>query len=176
MRVFSFRDLKIIPQLSHMTERDMLKLENDEVILPILEELGFDIRYPILYVPSKHRDLQGKVGVGYRACGTITTNREFLNSHLCEPIDRVIATAQYDMSLTEQLSQLMGTSSIDFSQSVSSMDYGEDNVLADDDVEPDYEEIELQLRMLEMIRDEIRGNPYREDGALKTPEDYHVVA
>ena len=167
MRAMSFRDLKLIPQLSHLSEIEMLFTANDELVNACLYELGFDPKAPILYIPSKHRDMQNKVAVGFRAVGQITTDRKFLRSALCTPVERLIAASRTDMSLTYELAKLMG-SSIEFKDDGA---FGEAPEF-DGTVEPDYLKIEKEIKDLEDLRDHIRGCAYNESGALKMPYEY----
>ena len=46
--------------------RMMLQPDMDAVVLPILHELGIDVRKDIYITAVKHRDLQNNVGIGYR--------------------------------------------------------------------------------------------------------------
>jgi hypothetical protein len=170
-RVFSFRDLQLIPELSEYNEIELLHPSMDDLVNSFLSQLGFNIHQSVLYVPALHRDMQGNVGVGFRAVGSITTSREFLNSKLCSPIERLIAASTYDMSLTKELSKLMGSSVSLFTRAD-----GEDPDFPEELVEPDCEDISNQIAMLEALRDDIRGTPYNEWGALKTPEEYKVAA
>lgn len=168
-RVFSFRDLQRIPALSNLTEIQLLAIERDDLINSYLGKLGFDLNKAILYSPAKHRDLSGKVGVGFRAVGDINpNNREFLNSKLCQPIERLVAASKYDMSLTRELAKLMGsTVELKDDQAVE-----EDDGFPDELIEEDYDAVEAEILVLENIRDMIRGSPYNEHGALKTPSEY----
>lgn len=169
-RVFSFRDLQRIPALKGLTETQLLSIERDDLVNQYLAELGFDITKAILYVPAKHRDLSGKVAVGYRAVGDINQDRKWLNSSMCLPIERLIAASKTDMSLTRELAKLMG----------SNVDLRDDGVVEepedfpDELTEPDADDVAHQILILESIRDQVRGSPYNEQGALKTPQEYQV--
>lgn len=170
-RVFSFRDLKLIPELAPFNEIELLHPKMDALVNKYLSQLGFNLNQSVLYVPALHRDMQGNVGIGFRAVGSITTSRDFLNSRLCSPIERLIAASTYDMSLTKELSKLMGSSVSLFSRAD-----GEDPEFPEELVEPDHEDVQKQVAFLETLRDEIRGSPYNEYGALKTPDEYKVAA
>lgn len=168
-RVFSFRDLQRIPALSSLTEIQLLAIERDDLVNQYLGQLGFDLNKAILYVPAKHRDLAGKVAIGYRAVGDIDPHdREFLNSSLCLPIERLVAASKTDLSLTRELAKLMG----------STVELKDDHAVEDDDgypdelIEEDCDSVQEEILMLENIRDMIRGSPYNEHGALKTPREY----
>lgn len=168
-RVFSFRDLQRIPALAGLTEVQLLSVERDDLVNTQLAQLGFDIRKPILYVPAKHRDLTGKVAMGYRAVGDIDPhNREFLNSSVCLPIERLIAASKTDMSLCRELAKLMG-SNVDLRDD--SMEE-EPEDFPDELTETDEEAVYHEILILENIRDQVRGSPYNEHGGLKTPMEY----
>jgi hypothetical protein len=166
-RVFSFRDLQLIPEISEYTELELLAPIRDGMVNKYLALLGFNIQAPILYVPAKHRDMQNKVGIGFRAVGEITQDREFLNSKLCSPIERLIAASYYDMSLTRELARMMGVGA-EFRRDID----GEDEDYPDSEIEPDMLQVQAEILMLKNIRDSIRGTPYNEAGALKTPGEY----
>lgn len=171
-RVLSFRDLQRIPALSHLREPDMLSIANDALINSYLAVLGFNINASILYEPAKHRDMTNKVGVGYRAVGTITQDRTYLNSPMCTPIERMIAASQTDMSLTRELAKLAGTNShSDLTDSRAASSGGEGGQEFDY-TEPDCDDIAKQIQYLIELRDTIRGCPYNEYGSLKTPQEY----
>ena len=173
-RIFSLSDLQLIPELRGMSEFDMIHPKNDSLINKYLAQLGFNTNMPILYVPNKHRNMQNKVVVGYRAVGEITQDREFLNSRFCSPIERVIAASRMDISLTRELSKLMGTSSIDFSNSALNSPLDDYETQGSSEyIESDAEEVASQISVLESIRDSVRGSPYNEYGNLKHTSEYY---
>lgn len=173
-RVISFRDLiSTVPWLQCYTEIEMLDLTMDGLVNQALGELGFNLHNAILYVPAKHRDLAGKVGIGFRAVGEINQDRAFLNSHLCLPIERLVAASQYDMSLTKELAKLMGTTTADLRDTaIMDMTQYDDDRPASEYEESDADQVALEVLNLEKIRDEIRGHKYNEWGALKCPREY----
>jgi hypothetical protein len=170
-RVFSFSDLRLIPELSRYNEISLLSPKLDGTVNGYLAKLGFDITQAIQYIPAKHRNMQGKVVIGYRAVGTINRDREFINSPFCSTIERLIAASTYDMSLTRELAKLMG----------SSVQLKDDDAVEMDEnypeewVEADFEEVQARIRTLEVLRDRIRGSMYNEYGALKRPYEYQEV-
>jgi hypothetical protein len=168
-RNFSFRDLRRIPELAKFTEVELLDPSKDELVNQALVQLGFNINAPILYVASQHRDLAGKVEVGFRAVGEISSDPAYLNSRLCPLIERLIWAAQKDPSLARELAKMMG-------HSVNLDDDATDeaNDFPDSDIEPTYEVVQLQIEALTFLRDEIRGSPYNEQGNLKTSAEYQV--
>lgn len=167
-RVFSFRDLKLIPEFSGKTEREMVRLECDALMNEALSQLGFSLRAPILYIPSLHRDLQGRVAIGYRAVGQINEDPAYLNSPLCPLIERLIVAARKDPSLAAELSRMIG----------GGVNLDDDNAadvvkdMDEADVEPDWQRNERYIRELTEFRDMVRGSPYNEAGSLKLPSEY----
>lgn len=89
-------------------EVTLLNKENDPIVIPILHELGIDVRKSIHIMAVKHRDLQDNIGIGYRYYGTIRTDRQWINSPLCDLTERVAISAFSDLSLTRELCGLMG--------------------------------------------------------------------
>lgn len=167
-RVFSFSDLRLIPELSIYSELALLYPQRDPLVNKYLGKLGFDITQAIQYIPAKHRNMQGKVVIGYRAVGIISQDREFINSPLCSTIERLIAASRSDMSLTRELAKLMG----------SNVQLKDDDAMEVDEnypeewLEPDHEEVFKRIQTLEQIRDRIRGSQYNVYGALKKPYEY----
>lgn len=168
-RVFSFRDLKLIPELSSLSEYQMLHPKNDAVVNKYLGQLGFNMNAAIQYIPAKHRDMQGNVGIGYRAVGEITQSRDFINSPLCSTIERLIAASLKDMSLTAELSKLLGNS-VEFTTEDA---IDEDDSYPPEWVEPDYKKVEEQIKEMVAYRDVVRGSAHNERGELKKPGEYY---
>lgn len=166
MRTFSFRDLRLIPELGQYNEIYLLRPCMDRLMFDALAQLGFDMARPIQYVPTKHRDLQKKVAVGFQAVGYVTQDRAFLKSPLCTIEERLIAASYIDMSLARELANLMGSSS-----AFNAIPTGdtEDPDFPDELIEPDYEQVKQEILTLEKIRDQVRTNQYNEFGALKSP-------
>lgn len=155
-KTISFRDLKLIPELSHYNEIELIHPNLDETVKKYLGQLGFDTDYEIQYVPSKHRDMQGKIAVGFQAVGEISINRNFINSPLCDVTDRMVAASYADPSLTREMAGMMGSSTN--YQSLLEDDAVEDSGEYDAaDVEDDYEWVMTQIKQLEMVRDQVRG-------------------
>ena len=171
MKSISFRDLKLVTTLSHLTELDMLHPKNDALVYGVLDNLGFDIEYPILYLANKHRDMRNKVGVGFRAVGEINIQRKHIEAIYTDLTTRLAASAYTDPSMTIELAELAGKT-ID----IKSFSDGEDSPHAEDVpsdmIEPSYLDVLNQMKLLESIRDNIRGCMYNEKGSPKTLEEY----
>lgn len=171
-RTVSFRDLLVCSKLAHIkNEIELLSIENDAVMASILGQVGFDIEYPITYVPVKHRDMQNKVAVGFMAVGDISINRSFVNSYLCSTVERMIAASYSDPSLTRELGALMGHH-VNYRSLLEDDAEWSGEELPDEMLEPDRHEVARQIASLIEIRDTIRGSQYNESGDLKTYEEY----
>lgn len=171
-RVISFRDLMVCSQLSHIkNEVELLSIANDDLVSSILDKIGFDVDYPILYVPSKHRDMQNKVAVGFMVVGEISLNRSFVNSFLCSATERMIAACYTDPTLTKELSRLSGNR-VNYQAMLQDGVEGEGDELPEDMLEPDRHVVAAQIAQLIEIRDAIRGNYYNEAGDIKTFAEY----
>jgi len=110
-KAVSFRDaLLCLDYLGHkdLNEVKLLQKDMDAIVLPVLHELGIDVRKSIHIMAVKHRDLRNNVGIGYRYYGTIRTDRQWINSKLCDLTERVAISAFSDLSLTRELCSLMG--------------------------------------------------------------------
>lgn len=171
-KCISFTDLKLISQLSHMSEIEMLSIENDNIMLYYLDKLGVDVQYPTMYLPSRHRNMQGKVVVGFRACGEIQHNRAFTKSDYCLPMERVAITGQYDRSLTQELASLSGTTLNHDAFHEDQIDDSANDPYLDEYVEASWKATEREIKVLEELRDFIRGPLYNEAGSPKSRDEY----
>lgn len=168
-RVFSFADLLRIDALSGFTERALLYIENDELVNHYLRKLGFNLSRPIQYLPAKHRTLDGKIVVGFRAVGDVSSNPVFLRSKLCSSAEYLVAVSKRDNALMQLMNNLS-----DGAGGLASIADDLPWVAADN--EPDASKIALQLELMIAERDSIRGNPYREDGSLWYPGELESPA
>jgi hypothetical protein len=167
MKTISVTDLKLIPQLAHLRMLDFINPTNDELIAPYLKQLGFDLDYPIEYLARQHRNLQGKVVIAYMIAGEVECNSAFLHSPLATVEDRIIAAGYRDLSLASQLSKSLSTSR--------EYDSGIVEGFPPDLVNPDEDEILMQIRVLEDLLLEVRGEPFKNDGSRKTLAEQHVA-
>ena len=159
----SLRDVKIIPQFSALSELEMINPMYDNAIKEILKHVGFDVEYPIEYVPSIHRDMQNNVGLGFRVVGEVDCNRKWLSSPLCDLTSILVAASYLDISLMRELAE-MCIKSPDYE----SLDWEDVNICergsyGDEPMnieEEGWQEVEEEIRMLERMRDIIRGDCY----------------
>ena len=89
MRNISLRDLMLADSLSHIkSEVELINPKNDVVVNYVLTEIGFDVRQPVEYIPSFHRDMQGKAAVGYQAVGEYMVDPRY--NKFIDTMDRII--------------------------------------------------------------------------------------
>jgi hypothetical protein len=168
-RVLSFRDLRLIPELAQYNEIELLNPELDSLVNSFLAKLGFDLDYGVMYEPSKHRDMQGKVGIGFRVIGELDINRNVVNSSLCGIEDRLAVAAYLDPTFIKEISPMLG-SRIDY-KAFQDEPASDTDDYAPDYTEDDYEAVSSQLKLLTQLRDDIRGSIYNEAGDIKAPND-----
>lgn len=162
MRSLSVRDLLVAEELSHIkNEIDLIHPQNDELVKFILHQIGFDTRHEIQYIPSLHRDLKGKVAVGFQVVGEYSTDHKYRK--FMDTLDRVIICGMKDISLGRELAAMMG------SQLQYHNDPEADNVSdaelenmgftegdGGDDAQEGYEELRREIEQLKMICASIR--------------------
>lgn len=172
-RTVSFRDLLVCEELAHIkNEVELVHPANDALMESILRKVGFDVDYPVVYVPSKHRDMQNKVAVGFQAVGEISINRDFINSPMCSVTERMVAASYSDRSLTRELAQL-SAGQVSYKAITDDADYGdEEDDFPNECIEEDYEYVSSQIKQLEQLRDTLRGTMFNEAGDLKTFAEY----
>lgn len=172
-RSVSFRDLRLTPTLEQFNEIDMLNIYKDDVMKGVLAACAFDVNQPVLYVPSQHRDMQGKVAVGFVAVGEISLKAEFRMNGMLNMTERLVAAGRRDVSLAKEMAELSGLSR---NYTPTECDDDETDGLADDQLEPDWLFVENQIKVLTELRDFIRGPCFTAAGGLKTYSDYAEYA
>lgn len=172
MKYISVYDLQVIPELSKLSVFDLVHPDNDKVVYPFLEIMGFDTEYPIHYTVSQHRTMSNKVKIGYVLRGEVNINRQHLTGAWSTTIDKLVAADYQGGGLLNELLSLQNTS-LDYSAFHSAKEADPTSLeqfplcLTN----PDEEIILAQIKQLENILLDIRGNPYAEDGNLKMPKD-----
>lgn len=154
----SFRDILTIPALKHLREIDLLDPVYDVLTYPFIHAMGIDTVYPVSITVNLHRDLNNKVGVGYRYTGMMRRDREFVNSGFCDIVSRVSIAMAKDKSLGDHLCELLGKT-VDFEKAALETDIDqlerEPESMCDD---ADYVKNNLLIKTLEDVRDCVRGN------------------
>lgn len=174
MRTISMRDLRLITTLAPYNEIELVSPTMDDIMEPILDKLGFDTDYGILYEPNLHRDMQNKVAVGFRVIGELQCNRSFVNSDLCSTYERIAISSYSDRSLTQELCGLLGnTANVETFYEIGEGDLRMSDILSYIDLEEE-ERIVKEMEQLRRVRDMLRGSCYNRDGSIKTFEDYRT--
>lgn len=173
MKSISITDLALIPELGKYNYMELIHPDQDDLMAKYLEMIGFDIEYPIQYIPSQHRNMQGKKVINYVVVGEVSCNRKHLNSEWADITDRIIANSYTDRGLAEDMLSLQ-CPSLDYS---AFHEGKEDTETTKEDIGSyfDREEekrIVAQIKQLEELRDSIRGSMFNKDGSAKTFADY----
>lgn len=158
-KAISFRDVLYCLDylgIKGYTEASLLPKDMDSIVLPVLHELGIDVRKDIYITAVKHRDLQNNVGIGYRYCGTIRSDRQWVNSKGCDVIERVAITSFNDLSLTNELCKLLNKR-IDITEADGAYAL-EDELNSVEYVVETYEADSATMRNLNQICKNIRGD------------------
>jgi hypothetical protein len=169
MKVISVTDLQLVPELSHLRQMDFIDPANTELLRPVLKTLGFDLEYPVQFIPSQHRNLQGKVVISYQIVGDVEINESFLSSEWATAEDRMIAAGYRDVGLAADLA-----ASMTIGRDYEGESKGE--ALAPDQLNPDADIISAQIKVLEDALLLVRGDPFKEDGSRSTLCEHKKLA
>ncbi len=157
-KAVSMKDvIKCLHHLGHgeFQEWQLLPMSMDEIVKPVLHELGINVTQPYYIKAVKHRTLDDEVHLGYRYYGTIRTDREWVNSKGCDTIERVAITSFSDLSLTRELCNLMGKM-VDLTEADGSFPMQDDSIVHDLIV-PTYEKDSSMIKQLDDICEQVRG-------------------
>jgi hypothetical protein len=181
MRATSLRDILLADSLSHITNEVLLiHPSNDKLVAEVLEQIGYDITQPWEYVPSKHRSMDQKIAIGYMVVGEFSRKRE--HRHFLDANDLIVLAGMSDASLGRELSEMSGRRNTyknnDETENTRHKPgdvryYSDEELLElgytmgsdEDDVDPyerdyiesDWEENLRAIKVLEDIRDAVRG-------------------
>lgn len=179
MRNISLRDLMLAEELSSIkNEIVLINPNNDKLVFSVLQQIGFDTKQEVNYVPSLHRDMQGKIAVGFQAVGEYDTDTKY--RPFIDTLDRVIISGMRDISLAKDLIELMGkrypyrnddeaegksrkrNNDPRYYSDQELLDMGytsgeEDEEETVEYVQEDYETVSKMIKTLEEVRDQIRG-------------------
>jgi len=164
----SVTDLMLVPELSHLRMLDFINPANTELISPFLKVLGFDLEYPIEFIPCQHRNLQGKVVIAYLIAGDVECNASFLDSVWATPEDRMIVAGYKDTGLAADMAASM-TAGRDYGTS------GPNEGFPPDLTNPDEADILMQVKVLADLLLQVRGSPFKQDGSRATLAEYGIV-
>lgn len=111
MRATSLRDIMLADSLKHIkSEVLLISPSNDSLVADVLEQIGYDIKQPWEYVPSKHRCMGNKISVGFMVVGEYSRDPKY--RHFLDTTDRVIVAGMFDAGLARDMSTLMGRKNI----------------------------------------------------------------
>lgn len=172
----SLQDMKLISELSTLSEFDMVSIHNDELMMKYLYKIGMDCYdFPFVYLPNKHRTLQNTVVTGYRCVGEIRCDAAYRDSYMAGITERLVISSYFDRTMMEDIAEL-AYKVRDFSEYLNdsdSIDFDESRALFEaDQLEPDWQAEEAKIQELQDILDSIRGGNYNSSGALKTAQEY----
>lgn len=166
MKTISASDLKLAPELSNFGPLDWIDPKNDLAIYPYLHMLGIDTDYAVSISASQHRNLQGKLVIGYQFSGEIRLDPEFRASPFCTVEDRIIINGATDLGLADDMSRSLSMG----------REYGSGVVegFPAELCNPDEQEIIERIAVLEQLIDVARPGRFKECGSLKTVAEYHA--
>lgn len=164
MRSISFRSVLKIPEFNSLVEFDILAPAYDDKVSPYLFALGVDTNREVGIDASKHRDLDGKVGIGYRYFGYERTDQQWLKSGYASIQARIEANNDSDLKadLYDRAAEGIGAKGW-----ISMCSKAADNTdkatrrksyyTRDDEVEEDYEECLAMIETLTRVQEDVRG-------------------
>lgn len=171
----SVSDLRLATKLSGMSELEIIRVENDDLVASIIYQLGIDTEFPWIYTANRHRNLRGQDIVGFRCIGEIRCDDEYRNSFLAGITERLIINSYSDPSRMEEIAELSFKvrSWEDHLNDNDSIEFDAERALFhEDQMEPDWEAQEAHIQELNDVLLAVRGSPYTSSGALKTMADY----
>lgn len=172
----SLQDMKLITELSEMSEFDMISIKNDSLMQKYLYNIGMDCYdFPFVYIPNKHRTLAGNVVTGYRCVGEVRCDPEYRDSSLAGITERLVISSYTDPSKMTEIAEL-SFKVRDWEEYLNdndSLDWDADRATFPlDQLEENWEIEEAKIKELADILLSIRGSCYTASGSLKMAEDY----
>lgn len=105
MKSISARDvLKALPH--YKNEFDVISKDNDAEVYGVLDAVGFDSRRGVVYEVALHRDMSGKVAVGYRLCGEFNPDPKYRQFH--DLTERIAINGLTDPTFARELEEIRG--------------------------------------------------------------------
>jgi hypothetical protein len=165
----SCSDILKLDDFAGMNEIQLIHPDNDEKVLNHARTAGMDICGGYEYSASQHKNMAGKVVVGYRLIGELTNTPTFRSSPFCTSEIRTLSHLRRDVSLTQEMVKLSGGC---FSYGKSVEEDAESDREYESMYEPNWQVLEQQINLLNQIAVDIRGTPYGANGGLKTWYEY----
>ena len=167
MKSISATDLILFPELSHLRMLDVIDPKNTELISPFLKLIGIDLDYPVQFIPSQHRNVQGQTVIAYMIVGELECNESFLSSEWATTEDRIIAAGYKDLGKAQDMARAL-TTARDY-------DSGVVEGFPPDLVNPDEDVISMQIKVLTDLLLLVRGSPFKQDGSRFTLAEHGTV-
>ena len=175
MLCVSVSDLKLVDELSHMTEFEIVQIKNDSIVAKYAHECGIDTDFPVMYIANKHRNLRDQIVVGYRLCGEVRIDNEFRNSNRSSITDRLVMTSYTDPTLMVEVAEL-SFKVRDWEEHLNdndSLDWDASRAeLPDSQLEEGWQQEEKNIQAMNDMLVSIRGSCYNASGSLKSAEEY----
>lgn len=173
---YSLSDIRLISELAQYSEQELIKPENDQLMAKYLYKIGMNCyNAPWNYFASFHRNLRDEVVLGYTVYGDVRNDEEFRESVMYSMTHRLINVGYESPDLLRELSEL-NYKTRDFEsalQDMDSIDFDEKRALFPvDQMEPDWQDREAQVKALNDLLLEVRGDPYNNYGSLKMMDEY----
>lgn len=177
MKQISAYDLQHVSFLKQYTVFDLINPKLDDIVTPVLYEIGMDPEKGLQYNVCQHRCLDKKVRVGFTITGELRSDEDFRYSPFCTQEDVAIMAAlsnkcfKNDLSLAHELATMAARTPA--YQSIMSID---NEPIPSDflfmlDID-EQERIEQEIEAFGFALEEIRGNQKRKDGSYKAPKHY----
>jgi hypothetical protein len=169
MFVLSVSDLLKLNDFAGMNEVQLIHPDNDEKVLNHARTAGMDITGGYEYSASQHKNMAGKVVVGYRLIGELTNAPSFRASPFCTSEVRTLSHLRRDVSLTQEMVKLSGGC---FSYGKSVEEDAESDREYESMYEPNWQVLEQQINLLNQIAVDVRGSSMGANGGMKTFYEY----
>lgn len=133
--------------------------------------MGFNCKdFGLEYKCAYHRNLQKQCVVNYMITSEVRTDREFMTSPWCTSEDKVIASGKKDLSLAAELGKMSGIS-VEYDNIFGlEMEEQFEHDLPLDEIE----RIEDELRAMNVVLENVRGNQFLRSGRRKLAAEYHT--
>lgn len=168
-KVISCSDLLLADSFKGWTQFDLVDLRNINAVNAVLSELGFDTNKPIFVYAANHRNMQGRVQVGYLFVGNLLPTRENINGAYATIHDTYAAYSETDEDFYKEIMAL-STCSPSYSVDAALDDKIPERVDQEQRVEE--QRILSEIKQLEEILKLARGDQRKDDGTIKCAEDY----
>jgi hypothetical protein len=161
----SVSDILRVDEFKELNELELIQIKNDERVLNQARTAGLDVTSGYHYFAAKHKNLRGKVVVGYVLSGDLRSDKSFRDSIACTPELLTLCHLSKDVSLHQEMQKLSGGS---FAYGKTAEDDADNDRESESLYEPDYKEVENQINLLNKIAYDIRGTYTGANGGVKS--------